>query len=83
MPLSTIKPEFAKHYVAFGLGKKPLGERADIDELAIIALESGDETLLEKFDKLPSLQELKNAKTDAQLSKQPAPAVKANNNNGK
>jgi hypothetical protein len=69
MALSKIKAEFLNKVVAFGKSGKPLGERDDIDDLAIIALESGNKTLLVLFETLPSLGELKKAKTDLQLKK--------------
>jgi hypothetical protein len=76
MALSTIKSEFAKQHIAFGKGGngKAIGERDDIDELAIIAQQSGNRNLLKLFDKLPSVEELQKAKTDSQLPKKAAQA---------
>lgn len=67
MPLATIKKEFLGKRIAFGKSGDALGKRTDIDDLAIIALESNDKTLLRLFDKLPTLADLKKAKTDQQL----------------
>lgn len=67
MPLATIKKEFLTKKIAFGKSGDALGQRKDIDELAIIAIESNDKTLLRLFDKLPTLAELKKTKTDQQL----------------
>ena len=67
--LSKIKEEFKTATVAFGGSGFPLGERSDIDDLAIIALESGNKELLKFFETLPELQVLKNVKTQNQLSK--------------
>jgi hypothetical protein len=75
MPISKIKAEHAKKYIGFGKYAKKLGERDDIDDLAIIAHESGDESIIDLFENLPSLADLKAAKTDSQLKK--APATKA------
>lgn len=69
MPISKIKEAHSKKYVAFGKNAKPLGERDDIDDLAILAHESGDESIIERFEVLPSLDELKKAKTDKQIAK--------------
>lgn len=70
MPKSKIKEEFLGTVVAFGGGgPKPLGERDDIDRLAIIAQESQDKSLLNLFEVLPSLHELKEEATDAAIEK--------------
>jgi hypothetical protein len=72
-----IKKEFKGKYVAFGSGNKPLGERDDINDLAIMAIESQDPTLLELFESLPdNVAGLKKAKTDAQLAAVPKPPTK-------
>lgn len=68
MPLSRIKKEFLQRRVAFGKSAAPLYKRSDIDDLAIIALESQDKSLLELFEKLPELSVLKKVKTDQQLA---------------
>lgn len=73
MPLSKIKDEFKSTFIAFnGGGRKLLGERDDIDVLAIIAHESQDKTLLVLFEELPPLAELKKARVEASLKKSPA-----------
>lgn len=68
MPLSRYKQEFKDKRVAFGKSAAPLYLREDLDELAVIALESGDKTLLDLFEHLPSLEELKKQKTDLELT---------------
>ena len=68
MSLSKVKDQFKDKLVVFnGGGKKTLGEREDIDQLAILAIESKDRTLLELFETLPELEVLKKAKTDTEL----------------
>jgi hypothetical protein len=67
MALATIKKEFHNKRVAFGKSAAPLGNRTDIDDLAIMAHESQNKTLLVLFDKLPELSVLKKAKTESQL----------------
>lgn len=72
-----IKEEFKKTIIAFGGGGKvALGERKDLDKLAILAHESRDPTLLNLFESLPSLEELKRKSTDRQLAQAPKPAEK-------
>lgn len=64
----SIKPKFKSIKVAFGKSAKPLGVRDDLLELAIIARSSNNQTLLNYFDKLPSLDELKREKLESSLS---------------
>lgn len=66
MPLSKIKAEYKDKKIAFGKSRsdKPIGEREDIDDLAIIALESQDRSLLRLFEKLPDVADLKRIKTN-------------------
>lgn len=73
MALAKIKQEHKDTFIAFGGGGAlTLGQRTDIDRLAVIALESGDKSLLELFEQpMPSLQELKKQQTDADLKKSP------------
>lgn len=78
MPLSTIKNKYFNKRVAFGKTAAPLYKREDIDDLAIIALESGNKNLIDLFEVLPELSVLKKAKTDAQLKKV-APVVDKSN----
>lgn len=68
MALAKIKKEFETTVVAFGNSGLPLGKRDDIDQLAIIALESGNPNLLSLFEKLPTLEELKKTKVATELS---------------
>lgn len=74
MPISKIKAEHKETYIAFGKDDDKLGYRDDIDDLAIIAQSSGDKSLKKLFEVLPSLEELKDAKTKAELKTAPAPA---------
>jgi hypothetical protein len=76
MPLAIVKEEFQNKKISFGKSGLPLGQRDDIDELAIIALESNDKSLLNLFEKLPPLAELKKKKVDEQLRKSVA-AIKS------
>jgi hypothetical protein len=70
--LSKLKPEFKDHFVAFGgKGKINLGDREDLDDLALIARQSGNPNLTRLFEHLPSLEELQKAKTDEQLKNGP------------
>lgn len=59
MILSRIKPAHKDTVVAFGNNGKPLGYRDDIDDLAILALETQDKRLLSYFEYLPTLAQLK------------------------
>lgn len=75
MPKSTIKEEFKSTLVVFnGGGRKLLGERDDIDVLAVMAIESQNPNLLKLFEYLPSLEELKSAQFETQLKKSVAVA---------
>lgn len=64
-----IKDEYKKTVVAFGNSGLPLGERDDLYLLAIIAMESQDPSLLQFFEKLPTLEALKKEKTDRELKR--------------
>jgi hypothetical protein len=77
---AKLKAEHKDKMVVFGGGgRKTLGERDDLDKLAIIGLESGDRTILDLFEEpIPSLEELKKDQTDAQLKEAPAPQVPNN-----
>lgn len=77
MPKSEIKEEFKTTLIAFnGGGRKTLGERDDIDVLAIMALESQNPELIKLFEVLPTLQELKSDQVESQLKKSDAVATK-------
>lgn len=73
--LATIKPEYKTKRVVYNNSGAALGKRTDYNELAIIAHESGDKSLLRLFDNLPDLATLKKAKTESEL-KRPSPAAK-------
>lgn len=73
MPKSVIKEEFKSTLIVFnGGGRKTLGEREDIDVLAIMALESQNPDLLKLFEELPTLDELKKSQVESQLKKSDA-----------
>ncbi len=67
MGLSKIKSSSKDVVIGYGQSGEPLGKRDDHDDLAIIALESGDKSLLEHFEELPTLAALKKAKADHQI----------------
>lgn len=69
MPLSKIKDQFKDKLVAFGRNRSDvgIGYRADVDQLAIIALESNNPNLIRLFDVLPDLATLKANKVDAKI----------------
>lgn len=75
---ATIKKEFLDKRLAFGRSGNTLSNRSgeEINDLAIMALESKDQSLLKLFDKLPSLADLKKVKTDNQLKRVAVVAVK-------
>jgi hypothetical protein len=62
-----IKKEFENEVIGFGKSALPLGKRDDLNDLGIIAHESGNPLLLRLFENLPSLASLKKAKTDREL----------------
>lgn len=72
MAISKIKKEFANKRVAFGNSGARLSERKDIDELAIIALESKNPSLLMLFEVLPDLETLKKKRARMQIAKKSA-----------
>ncbi|MVT11383.1 hypothetical protein [Chitinophaga tropicalis] len=63
----TIKKEYQSAVVAFGNSGLPLGQRDDLLDLAIIATKSGDPSLLQLFEPLPSLEELQKMKVQPLL----------------
>lgn len=69
MEKATIKEEFKTTVIGFGNSGLPLGERDDLNDLALIAHESQDPSLLNLFDNLPAHDELKKARVDADLAK--------------
>jgi hypothetical protein len=72
MALSEIKPEYQNKKIAFNKHASPIGFRPDIDDLAIMAHESQDPSLIRLFKKLPPLSQLKKQKTDLELKNIPA-----------
>lgn len=77
-PLSKIKAEHkdSTKVVFGGRGKQKLGERDDIDDLAISALRSGNRNLLNLFEQpMPTLEALQKKSTDAKLATLPATNV--------
>lgn len=69
MSLAIIKDQYKERRVGFNSSGKPLGKRPDIDDLAIIALESQDPSLLRLFEKLPSLGDLIKQRVESQLKR--------------
>ena len=65
--LIKIKETAKEKIIAYNGRALPLGQRSDYGELAIIALESGDTSLLEVFETLPTLEELKKQKVEQSL----------------
>lgn len=77
-----IKSQFATQKIAFGSSGKPLGERSqeELQDLAILGQQSGDQSILNMFESLPDLTELQKAKTErntAGLKKPAKPEVKS------
>lgn len=62
-----IKKEYASTVIAFGNSGLPLGQRDDLSDLAIIAHQSKDPSLLKLFETLPSLEDLQREKVQALL----------------
>ena len=69
--LIKIKETAKEKIVAYNGRALPLGQRSDYGELAVIALESGDPSLLEVFETLPTLEELKKKKLEQALPQLP------------
>ena len=69
--LIKIKETAKEKIIAYNGSALPLGQRRDYGELAIIALESGDPSLLEVFETLPTLEELKKQKVEQSLPELP------------
>ncbi|SFW15874.1 hypothetical protein SAMN05661012_00318 [Chitinophaga sancti] len=58
MPSIKIKKQSESAIVAFGNSGLPLSQRDDLLDLAIIARQSQDPTLLNHFEELPPLDQL-------------------------
>lgn len=69
--LIKIKESAKEKIVAYNGRALLLGQRSDYAELAIIALESNDPSLLEVFETLPILEELKKQKIEQNLPELP------------
>lgn len=69
MAKARIKKQYLQTTVAFGSSGLPLGMRPqhEIDQLAIIALNSKDRRLLDLFEETPSESELKKSKVEKEL----------------
>lgn len=67
MALSIIKEEYKNKRIGFGKSADPLSQRTDIDDLAIIARQSNDPSIVKLFKFLPELADLKRARTESQL----------------
>ncbi len=64
-----IKKEFESEIVGFNGAALPLGQRTDLDMLALLALQSNNHNLLRYFEKLPILSELETIKVNTFLKK--------------
>lgn len=64
-----VKKEFENEIVGFNGAAQPLGQRTDLDMLAMLALQSNNHNLLRYFEKLPTLGELETAKANTFLKK--------------
>lgn len=71
MAKAIIKKEHLRTIVAFGKSGLPLGQRNDIDELAILAVKSKDPSLIGLFEYLPTLQELQSGSVEEVLKDNP------------
>lgn len=69
--LIKIKETAKEKIIAYNGRALPLGQRNDYPELAVIALESNDPSLLEVFETLPTLEELKKQKLEQTLPELP------------
>lgn len=68
MAQAKIKQEFLGVVIGFNGSALPLGRRNDIDELAIIAQQSQDPSLLKLFEEeLPDAEVLIQEKVDAEI----------------
>lgn len=65
--LSLIHEEYKGAIVVFGKSTLPLGQNPDIDELALIAIKSGNPELKKFFQILPPLDVLLKASVDKKL----------------
>lgn len=72
--LSRIKSAHLQRRVAFGQSAARLYKRQDIDDLAILALESRNPKLLELFEYLPDLDTLKKKRVREKLTRAADPA---------
>lgn len=70
-----IKKEFETEIVGFNGAALPLGQRTDLDMLALLALQSNNHNLLRYFEKLPTLQELETDKAKSFLKKTEEPKI--------
>jgi hypothetical protein len=62
MSIAKIKAECKDVQIGFNGSGLPLGMREDIDELALLAVQSQDPTLLALFETIPSEKELLESK---------------------
>ena len=63
MPATKLKKGNEKTVVGFNNSSLPLGERDDLEKLAEIAVRSGDQSLLDLFESVPTKKELDKAKS--------------------
>lgn len=62
MGAAKIKKGNEEAVVGFNNSLAPLGKRDDIDKLAELAVRSGDQSLLDLFESVPTIKELDKAK---------------------
>lgn len=84
MPKIKIKEEFKMAQVGFNGSGLPLGLRDDLHVLAQLAIESKDQSLLNMFETLPSLEDCKEEAGEKFLEANPEPtAAKSKTNEEK
>lgn len=67
--MAKIKNEYLGRRIGFNKSMAPLYKRDDIDQLAIMAIESKNPNLIKLFEELPELSVLKKAKVDQELKR--------------
>ncbi|TWP31880.1 hypothetical protein ETU08_00025 [Apibacter muscae] len=57
-----VKEEYKNKVIGFNGRSLPLGQRKDLDKLAELAVKSGDLSLLNLLEEIPSIQEIEEKK---------------------
>lgn len=68
-----IKPEFLDTQIGFNGSGLPLGIRKDLHVIAKTAIESGDKSLLNLFEEVPTLDQIKEYEGQQFLAENPDP----------